>query len=58
MKAVRMHTWSGPEALVFEDAPVPELRSGDALMKVHATEMRFSKMLKIVGSIIYFRYDL
>jgi NADPH:quinone reductase-like Zn-dependent oxidoreductase len=36
MKAVRMHTRSGAEALVFEDAPMPQLRLGDALVKVHA----------------------
>jgi NADPH:quinone reductase-like Zn-dependent oxidoreductase len=36
MKAVRMHTRAGPEALVYEDAPVPKITKGDALIKVHA----------------------
>ena len=37
MKAVRIHSRGGPEALVYEDAPVPKIGKGDALIKVHAT---------------------
>jgi NADPH:quinone reductase-like Zn-dependent oxidoreductase len=37
MKAVRLHGRSGPQALVFEDAPMPRLEPGDALVRVHAT---------------------
>ncbi len=36
MKAVRLHSRGGTEAVVFEDAPVPRLRPGDALVRVHA----------------------
>jgi NADPH:quinone reductase-like Zn-dependent oxidoreductase len=36
MKAVRIHTRSGPEALVFEDAPIPKINDGEALVRVHA----------------------
>ena len=36
MKAVRIHSRAGPEALVYEDAPVPKITKGDALIKVHA----------------------
>ena len=36
MKAVRMHSRGGPEALVYEDAPVPTLAEGEALVKVRA----------------------
>jgi NADPH:quinone reductase-like Zn-dependent oxidoreductase len=36
MKAVRLHRPGGPEALVYEDAPVPALTPGDALVRVHA----------------------
>ena len=36
MKAVRLHRKGGPEALVYEDAPIPALRPGDALVRVHA----------------------
>src|SRR6185369_4093780 len=37
MKAVRLHREGGPEQLVYEDAPEPELDAGDALIRVHAT---------------------
>jgi len=36
MKAIRMHTRAGPEALVYEDAPDPEIGSEEALVNVHA----------------------
>ena len=36
MKAIRIHRRGGPESLVYEDAPVPVLRPGDALVRVHA----------------------
>lgn len=36
MKAVRIHKKGGPEQLIFEDAPIPQLRPGDALVRVHA----------------------
>jgi NADPH:quinone reductase-like Zn-dependent oxidoreductase len=35
-KAVRLHARGGPEQLVYEDAPLPRLREGDALVHVHA----------------------
>src|SRR5262245_17206640 len=37
MKAVRLHKEGGPEQLVYEDAPKPQLGTGDALIRVHAT---------------------
>ncbi len=36
MKAVRIHVRGGPENLAYEDAPIPPLGDGDALIKVHA----------------------
>ncbi len=36
MKAVRLHAFGGPEALVYEDAPKPALKAGDVLVRVHA----------------------
>ncbi len=36
MKAIRMHRLGGPESLVYEDAPIPALHPGDALVRVHA----------------------
>lgn len=37
MKAIRLHRRGGPEQIVYEDAPKPELQPGDALVKVYAT---------------------
>jgi len=36
MKADRMHARGGPEMLVYEDAPKPSIKPGDALICVHA----------------------
>ncbi len=37
MKAIRTHGRGGPEQLFFEDAPLPEVRPGDVLVRVRAT---------------------
>lgn len=37
MKAIRVHARGGPEQLVFEDAPEPEVRAGDVLVRVAGT---------------------
>jgi NADPH:quinone reductase-like Zn-dependent oxidoreductase len=37
MKAIRLHTQGGPEQVVYEDAPRPALREGDALVRVLAS---------------------
>ena len=37
MKAIRLHQRGGPEDLVYEEAPRPEIKPGDALVRVHAT---------------------
>jgi NADPH:quinone reductase-like Zn-dependent oxidoreductase len=39
MKAIRLHARGGPEQLVYEDAPAPELGPGDALVRVYATSI-------------------
>uniref|UniRef100_UPI004039F1D8 NADP-dependent oxidoreductase n=1 Tax=Variovorax sp. BK018 TaxID=3450241 RepID=UPI004039F1D8 len=36
MKAVRQHEFGGPEVLRYEDAPMPELKPGEVLVRVHA----------------------
>jgi len=36
MKAIRQHAFGGPEVLHYEDAPVPELKPGEVLVRVHA----------------------
>ncbi|CAM3572270.1 NADP-dependent oxidoreductase [Paenibacillus lupini] len=36
MKAIRLHEFGGPEVLRYEEAPIPELKSGEVLIRVHA----------------------
>jgi len=36
MKAVRLHEFGGPDVLRYEDAPVPGLKPGEVLVRVHA----------------------
>jgi hypothetical protein len=36
MKAIRIHRYSGPEALQCEDAPRPQPQAGEVLIRVHA----------------------
>lgn len=36
MKAVRIHSYGGPETLVYEEAPRPDAGPGDVLVRVHA----------------------
>jgi len=36
MKAVQLHEFGGPDVLRYENAPVPELKPGEVLVRVHA----------------------
>jgi NADPH:quinone reductase-like Zn-dependent oxidoreductase len=36
MKAIRIHTYGGPEVLKYEDAPRPQAGEGEVLIRVHA----------------------
>ncbi len=36
MKAVRLHKFGDPDVLVYEDAPKPEPKDGEVLIKVAA----------------------
>ncbi|MFC5061677.1 NADP-dependent oxidoreductase [Actinomycetospora atypica] len=36
MRAIRLHTFGGPEVLVPDEVPVPEPRPGEVLVRVHA----------------------
>ena len=36
MKAIRIHNYGGPEVLQYEDAPRPQPRAGEVLIRVHA----------------------
>jgi len=39
MKAVRLHSYGGPEVMVYEDAPVPAAGEGEVLVRVRATSV-------------------
>lgn len=41
MKAIRIHSHGGPEVLQLEDAPTPELKPGEALVRVRAAGVNF-----------------
>ncbi|MCF6406830.1 NADP-dependent oxidoreductase [Chitinophaga filiformis] len=36
MKAIRLHEFGGPEVLRYEEAPIPALKPGEVLVRVHA----------------------
>ncbi|MBS4214114.1 NADP-dependent oxidoreductase [Neobacillus rhizophilus] len=36
MKAIRLHEFGGPNVLRYEEAPLPELKPGEVLVRVHA----------------------
>src|SRR5215472_4053222 len=36
MKAIRIHSYGGPEVLQYEDAPRPQVKKGEVLIHVHA----------------------
>ncbi|WP_223821957.1 alcohol dehydrogenase catalytic domain-containing protein [Paenibacillus peoriae] len=36
MKAIRLHEFGGPEVLRYEEAPLPELKPGEVLVRVPA----------------------
>ena len=36
MKAIRIHSYGGPEVLLYEEAPRPQVRKGEVLIRVHA----------------------
>lgn len=36
MKAIRLHEFGGPEVLRYEEAPLPEMKPGEVIVRVHA----------------------
>jgi NADPH2:quinone reductase len=41
MKAVRIHKHGGPEAMAYEEAPVPTPGSGEAIVQIHFSGVNF-----------------
>ncbi|MGA7326478.1 MAG: alcohol dehydrogenase catalytic domain-containing protein [Rhodomicrobium sp.] len=39
MKAVRIHKFGGPEVLTIDDVPVPQPKSGEALVRLGAASV-------------------
>src|SRR5690242_9586860 len=39
MKAARVHEWGGSENVFVDDVPVPESKSGEVLVRVHASSI-------------------
>jgi NADPH:quinone reductase-like Zn-dependent oxidoreductase len=44
MMALRAHVRGGPEQLTYEQAPVPGIRPGEALIAVHAAAITFAEL--------------
>ena len=49
MKAVRYHQYGGPDVLTYEEAPIPEVRSDEVLIKVSATAFNPSDAMIRMG---------
>ena len=41
MKAIRIHKHGGPEVMVYEDAPIPQPATGEAVVQVHVAGVNF-----------------
>lgn len=49
MKAIRFHAYGGPEVLRLEEIPVPEIKSGEVLVRVHAAGVNFLDTYQRIG---------
>ena len=49
MKAIRFHAHGGAEVLRYEDAPMPEARPGEAVVRVRATSLNHLDILQRRG---------
>ena len=59
MKAVRIHTYGGPDVLAYEDAPRPTAGDGEVLIRVHATSVNpFDCAVRAGYMNGYFQYTL
>ena len=57
MKAVRFHRCGGPEVLVWEDVPEPEIGPDQVLIRVAAAGVNFSDLMRrALGDHIFPRY--
>jgi NADPH2:quinone reductase len=49
MRTVRVHQYGGPEALIYEDVPVPEPGEGEARVKIEAIGVNFIDIYHRIG---------
>ncbi len=49
MKAIRVHQYGGPEALHYEEAPVPEPGAGEARVKIEAIGLNYIDIYQRTG---------
>ena len=49
MKAIRIHHPGGPEALTYEDIPIPEPKAGEARVKIEAVGLNYIDVYQRTG---------
>jgi NADPH2:quinone reductase len=52
MKAIRIHTYGGPEVMRLEELPTPTPGNGEALVRVHAASVNFLDIQKRRGNLV------
>jgi NADPH:quinone reductase len=59
MRAIRIHSYGGPDVMQLEELPTPVPRSGEALVRIHAASVNFLDVQKrrgeLVGQAFYHR---
>lgn len=60
MKAIRIHTYGGPEVMQLEELPTPSPGPGEALVRIHAASVNFLDVQRrrgeLVGQAFYSRH--
>ncbi len=49
MKAIRIHAYGGPEVLQLDEVPIPNIQSGEVLVRVHAAGVNFLDVYQRTG---------
>jgi NADPH2:quinone reductase len=49
MKAIRIHAHGGPEVLQLDEVPIPDIQSGEVLVRVHAAGVNFLDVYQRTG---------
>jgi NADPH:quinone reductase len=52
MKAIRIHSYGGPEVLRLEELPTPAPSAGEALIRIHAASVNFLDIQKRRGELV------